>query len=153
MEIAGFWLSVVGLLIAIGSFVFSIYKYHKHEERLNEQQSSINNYMIKKLEEEELATKQADIRGSIARDTKSSILLVVSNYGQSNAMNVNVEAISSMSGLLTNGFEEIELLNPGHQYGYRITLADGHVKTIIIRYTWRDEYSSSRQRVEHLQID
>ena len=87
------WLSIGGFAIALYTLVFTVRKYRKHEKRLNEQKVAINNYQLKKIQEEESAALKAVIKGNIVSHTKGSDQLRVFNTGQANATNIRIEII------------------------------------------------------------
>ena len=145
-------LSIISVIIALSTLILSLVKYNKHEKRLNEQQKVINSYQLRKIQEEEVSAKKANIKGNIIRDTKSGVALKIFNSGESNANNVRVEIISSTDGLLLRKIEPIELINPHRNFDFHISLCEGHVGSIKLRYTWDDEYAKGNVNEEHLQI-
>ena len=145
-------LSVISVIIALSTLILSLVKYNKHEKRLNEQQNVINLYQLRKIREEEVSAKKAHIKGNIIRDTKSSVVLKIFNSGESNANNVRVEIISSIEGLLFSEIAPIELINPHRNFDFHISLCEGHVGSIKLRYTWDDGYAKGNINEEHLQI-
>lgn len=145
-------LSIISVIIALSTLILSLVKYNKHEKRLNEQQNIINSYQLRKIQEEEVSAKKANIKGNIIRDTKSSVALKIFNSGESNANNVRVDVISSTDGLLFREIKPIELINPHRNFDFHISLCEGHVGSIKLRYTWNDEYALGNVNEEHLQI-
>lgn len=146
------WLSIGGFAIALYTLVFTVRKYRKHEKRLNEQKVAINNYQLKKIQEEESAALKAVIKGNIVSHTKGSDQLRVFNTGQANATNIRIEIIGSRDGLMVENFENIEVLNPQRVYDFVIPLASRHVNMVQIKYTWDDASGKNREKTEYLQV-
>lgn len=147
------WLSIGGFAVSLYTVFFTVRKYRKHEKRLNEQEAEINEYQLKKIQEEESDALKADINGNILPLTKGSVQLKVFNKGKANATNVRVEIVGSSKGLVKKKFEEIEVLNPQRGYEYDIPLIYGHEKMVQIKYTWDDASGKNRERTEHLQVN
>lgn len=89
-------ISIASALIALSSLALSLVKYNKHEKRLNEQQKTINQYQLRKIQEEEACRKKALIKGNIVRGSKGSVVLKIFNSGESNANNVRVEVLEAV---------------------------------------------------------
>lgn len=145
-------ISITSALIALSSLFLSLVKYNKHEKRLNEQQKTINQYQLRKIQEEEACKKKALIKGNIVRDSKGSVVLKIFNSGESNANNVRVEILSSKEGLLFNDIKPIELINPHRSFDFHIFLCEGHASSIKLCYTWDDDFANRNTNEEHLQI-
>ena len=146
------WLSIGGFAIALYTLVFTVRKYRKYEKRLNEQKVAINNYQLKKIQEEESAALKAVIKGNIVSHTKGSDQLRVFNTGQANATNIRIEIIGSRDGLMVENFENIEVLNPQRVYDFVIPLASRHINMVQIKYTWDDASGKNREKTEYLQV-
>lgn len=109
---------------------------------------------VEKLKREEVARKQAIIRGNIVSSkTLGSRILKIFNAGQSTAHNVRVEWLNEDDNvILTSDFSEIGELTPQNSRSYALHLAIGHSETMMLRYSWDDEYATGNTIEESLQL-
>ena len=109
---------------------------------------------VEKLKREEVARKKAIIRGNIiSSKTNGSRILKIFNAGQSTAHNVCVEWLNEDDNvILTSDFSEIGELTPQNSRSYALHLAIGHSETMMLRYSWDDEYATGNTIEESLQL-
>jgi hypothetical protein len=129
----------------------------KEEKPITETTPANEEYIrlqVEKLKREEVARKQAIIRGNIVSSkTLGSRILKIFNAGQSTAYNVRVEWLNEDDNvILTSDFSEIGELTPQNSRSYALHLAIGHSETMMLRYSWDDEYATGNTIEESLQL-
>ena len=91
------WISLgVSLLAIIGT----CYTYFKHDKKIKSQETKINEYQIKQIEQEEKEGKKALIRGGIIKFDKGKRILKIYNSGKSLARNIRMEIMFPMFTLI-----------------------------------------------------
>ena len=140
------------------SFLFSLYVYVNHTRRLNrqqktinDQQSQINDYIIKENEEQEKNKKKACIICEIL-DPKvkgKARRLRMKNMGLSDARNINIEIIDNEEVFFfveDDFFPYAKLLPTQHvDISYR---NDSYKEQYNVRFTWSDDFCEENSSVQ-----
>ena len=109
---------------------------------------------IAKMKAEAEARQKAVIRGNIIKGYKGAAsTLKIFNAGMATARNVRVEWLNENGNvILTSNFSDIGELTPQNSRSYALHLAIGHPETMILRYSWDDDFSEGNQVTESLQL-
>lgn len=111
-----------------------------HDKKLKEQERRINEYQLKQIEQENLESKKAAIRGNIVKGLKGGRTLKVYNSGRATARNIKVEGLD-VDGVfyLPQDLFPYELMNPQDYAELTLHLTCGCPSTIKLKYVWDDE--------------
>lgn len=147
-------MDVLGLIISILALAASVFTYLKHDKKLKDQERRINDYQLKQIEKEYLASKKAEIRGNIVKGLKQgNRTLKIFNSGRAVARNIRVEGLE-VNGLWHRADKlfPYELMNPQDYTELIIQLYVGYPSTIKLRYIWDDESGQNNEFEQILTI-
>ena len=139
-------MEVWGLIISILALLASAFTYFKHDKKLKEQERKINEYQLKQIEQEDLESKKAAIRGNIVKGLKGKRTLKVYNSGRAIARNIRIEGLD-VEGLFHRADEVFpyELMNPQDYTEVNIMLFNNCAPTIKLKYIWDDESGKNNE--------
>ena len=143
-------MAIASLIIALISLLFGAFTYFRHDRKLKEQQRTINEYQIAKLQKESADQQRADVRVSIINvsgmETKTGTL-VIKNVGKGVANNVQFIGLSSGEKAMCLPILTNDRLLSQDQIEFPISWAfDGRVDDgINVKLWWRDESGERRE--------
>lgn len=141
------------LLLSILALIASVFTYFKHDKKLKEQERKINEYQLKQIEQENLESKKAAIRGNIVKGLKGGRTLKVYNSGRATARNIRVEGLD-VNGIfyMRRDIFPYELMNPQDYTELTMHLTCGCPSTIKLKYIWDDEFGDNNEFEQVLTI-
>lgn len=144
------WISLgVSLLAIIGT----CYTYFKHDKKIKLQESKINAYHIKQMEQAEIERKKALIRGNIIKFDKGKRILKIYNSGRSIARNIRIEGMEVQGIFVYNdSLFPYELMNPQDYTELEFSLACSHPNSVKLKYLWDDEFGDDNEFEQVLTI-
>ena len=133
-------MELYSLVISVLALIASVFTYFMHDKKLKEQERRINEYQLKQIEQENLESKKAAIRGNIVKGLKGGRTLKVYNSGRATAHNIKVEGLD-VDGVfyLPQDLFPYELMNPQDYAELTLHLTCGCPSTIKLKYVWDDE--------------
>ena len=133
-------MELYSLIISVLALIASVFTYFMHDKKLKEQERRINEYQLKQIEQENLESKKAAIRGNIVKGLKGGRTLKVYNSGRATAHNIKVEGLD-VDGVfhLPQDLFPYELMNPQDYAELTLHLTCGCPSTIKLKYVWDDE--------------
>lgn len=131
---------ILSLFVAVGS----LWAYMRHDKQLKQQQSTLNDLLIKQYEKEEAKERMALMKAQIFTGQKGNAKIRFYNTGEADANNVRIEILSHMSGIYHDEWGPYEVINPQSYREERLWLCEGHSKTIDLRITWDDGIMQNR---------
>jgi hypothetical protein len=128
---------------------FSVFTFIFYDRKIKEQDKKINEYQLKKLQEEVVANKKAQIRGNIIKGDKGMRIFKIYNSGKSEARNVRLEGFE-VEGIfmMINNLFPYELMNPQDFTEINMALTCGYPSTIKIKYIWDDDYQTNNEFIQ-----
>jgi hypothetical protein len=146
MEIASFVISILTAVFAV--FIFFFY-----DRKLKEQDKKINEYQLRKLQEEESENKKAQIRGNIIKGEKGKRTFKIYNSGKSAARNIRLEG-TKVEGIFMRDdiLFPYELLNPQDYTDIIMLLTTNCPDTIKVKYIWDDDYQINNEFIQVLTL-
>lgn len=137
----------------------SVVKNLKYEDirtvvKENDVDTKYKKLQIAKMKEESEARRKALIRGNIINGYKgSSSTLKIFNAGLATARNVQVAWLNEDDTVITSSdFSQIGELTPQNARSYALHLTNGHPETMILCYSWDDDYKEGNTLEESLQL-
>ena len=135
------WISLISLLLAIISFVFS----KRTRKKLDKQQLEINAYMLSNLKEAEINKKKANIEGEII----SSKIMRIHNKGDSQANNVDFTINNGNSVFFIGKQKSYDIL-AGNHIDINFQLLSEITSQYTVIFTWDDESSKNQYKEPNL---
>lgn len=129
------------------ALTFSVATYFIQKKKLNEQQKTINAFIIEKNERE----KAESVRASIEVSCYDSNM-IVTNTGKATATDITLEFSGSFPKQITKDFFPYPSLLPGHSFDFRYVreLATEPVQTVTI--TWNDGSGNGNKAEQKIRI-
>lgn len=148
---------IVTALLSLVAVIGSIYTYIVHNKRLNNQQRQINDYEIKKLEEERLEKKQALVEANVYK-SGGIWKMKIFNRGKARATNIRFESktLDEDSSIRLNYDLEmypIPSLLPNDSVEITVILCNGHKPVHKMLFTWDDESGAGRSQEQDVIFD
>jgi hypothetical protein len=146
-------MEVMGLIISILTALFAAFTFIFYDRKLKDQDKKINEYQLKKLQEEETDNKKAQIRGNIIKGEKGKKTFKIYNSGKSIARNIRVEGLDFEGGYII-GVEVFpyELLNPQDYTEVIVVVFGNGPNTIKMKYIWDDDYQVNNEFIQVLTL-
>lgn len=149
-------ISIFSLIVALGALIFSFFTYFAHDRELKRQEKLINDFQISALAREEAEAKKAQIKGNIiGAPGKGNRELRIFNSGKVTARNVKVEWLNCRDddGIYPDKeFSDLGNLSPQNPRKVHLSLNCGHEPTMILRYSWSDDYSENNSYEEEIEV-
>ncbi|GIM60398.1 hypothetical protein [Capnocytophaga canis] len=136
-----------GVSLIVGAWqIFTYIKVEKQKKRLDQQQELLNEYGIKKFEQEKEDRKKADLLVK-CRETTGSDFLQITNIGKSPALNVVIHT----EGLEEKGYyfydnTPFPVLNPQESFQKQVLIAGNAQNNPIVLITWDDEFKKNNKK-------
>lgn len=139
-------MELYSLIISVLALIASVFTYFMHDKKLKEQERRINEYQLKQIEQENLESKKAAIRGNIVKGLKDKRTLKVYNSGRTAAHNIKVEGLD-VDGVfyLPQDLFPYELMNPQDYSELILHLTCGCPSTLKLKYIWDDEFGCDNE--------
>lgn len=131
METISIFLSVLAILATAFTYVV-------HDRRLKRQEILINNYQLKKNQEEETEQKKALMRANVVKG-RGNITLKIYNAGKSTARNIKLKIKEEDRLILMSNPFPYEFMHPQDHTDLNIHLIEGAPEKINIVLTWEDD--------------
>lgn len=145
-------ISIISCVIALGSVVFSIYKFASYDKKIASLDTTIKEHQVKRIKEEEQLLKRAHVEANPYSAKGDTIKVKFYNRGKAIARNVNFETIDDIN-LHVSGADSLlpyPLLNP--QDSFEAVIHYWGEETVCqIRITWEDE-CGEQEHVQALQL-
>lgn len=139
------------LILSSMGIIGNIYVYLKHNKRLNEQESRLNELQIKQFEKEEDKEKMAEMRCYAIHVDKGSTKIRFINAGKSDALNVRIKILTPEEQVrlisCNAKWGPYEVINPESYRDEPLMFLLGAPKTIDIQIIWNDKYQDDRNVV------
>ena len=157
MEIGELFKEWGGHAMAALAILGSIFVYFRHDNRIKKQEKILNDLQIKQFQKVEEQEKQAKVECNIIKEGKGNAKIRFYNSGLSDARNVRIDILNrnelDNSIIIHNEWGPYQLMTPRN--GYReesFSLYEGHIKELILRITWDDDYGNNRSLLQSPQI-
>lgn len=124
--------------ISLVALIFSVFTYVKESD-----QRAINKYIRAKMENEQspCVCLDCDVERYVTSNGRTGQRLVVSNYGNVAAKNVNVdfEKEANEVYMCSSGILPYESLEPNHSFGIVMGICLGSPDKIYIKLSWEND--------------
>lgn len=146
------YLGIAGFIISIISLVFAIFIYLKHDKRIKSQELLINEYQLRKHQEEDSDNKKAMVRANLIKDLRGLRKLRVYNSGKSIARNIRFDIIDLDSNDATirigkNPFP-YEFMNSQDSTEISFLMSYGHPEKITVTLIWDDDFKKNNETTQ-----
>lgn len=156
MNLVQFFIDWGGHVFSISGIIGGLFLYFRHDRKIKEQERKLNDYQLKKYQEEENLKQQANVRCNSILVDGGHLKVRFFNSGQADARNVRISIINK-DNLLGIEFNQdwgpYDLISP--QIGYReedLYLCEGCTEEIQLCMTWDDDFGNNRNYQQTLQI-
>lgn len=140
------WNDLISLVLSLLAIIGTCYTYFKHDKKIKSQETKINEYQIKQIEQEEKEGKKALIRGGIIKFDKGKRILKIYNSGKSLARNIRIEGMDVKGIFVCNAsLFPYELMNPQDYTELEFRLACDYPNCIKLIYVWDDDFSENNK--------
>ncbi len=146
------WPLVLAIVPIIGTIVWDIVKKKRKEEKQNYSTLKNLNFIIN-------ASVEPKINCNVHYFGRGSGKISISNDGNADAHNVNIQIISDTDGILfMKGFDssnksvQIDRLCPHTPFSYNFVLIQQHVEMIELRINWDDDFKKGNEKTITLQM-
>lgn len=148
---------IITIFLSSLGVIGAIYTYIVHTKRLNSQQKQINEYQIRKMEEETLEKKQAWIEANVYKVGKGWKMKIY-NKGKAKATNIDFksETLDDDSSIELIGDPKmfpVPSLLPQSCVELTVLLCYGHKPIHKILFTWDDESGNNRSQEQDVIFD
>lgn len=148
-------MEVASLIISILAILGTLYTYIRHDKKIKEQKSILNEYQIEKNQAEKNESKKALIKGNVLKLEKGKRTLKVFNEGKAVANNINLEILDDNieeKGVLNFCFNTYEMMNSRDSTETSFLVCEGHTSTLKVKFTWKDEFQDNNEFIQVLSI-
>ena len=135
-------------IIAISSFVFSLFTFLFFEIKIKKQEKVLNDFRIKEYEEAEHEKLCAHLSMETYMRDKDTLFLVIKNNGPSDAYNISIEELDKDSFLfqgITPSFP-INLIDSGDSVQLEMNVYCDMPRKTRVLVTWEDD--SKRKQMD-----
>lgn len=145
-----------GHVFSIAGIIGGLFLYFRHDRKIKEQEEKLNNYQIKKYQEEEDLNRQANINCNPIVVDGGHRKIRFFNSGQADARNVRIDVINkdSLYGItFIQDWGPYDMISP--QIGYReedLFLCEGCTEKIQLCMIWDDDFGNNRNYQQTIQI-
>lgn len=145
-----------GHILSVLSIIGGVFLFFRYDRRIKEQERKLNDYQLKKYQEEDDLKRQAYIKCNLVNIDGGHLKIRFFNSGQAEARNVKIEIINkdSLDGIVfTQDWGPYDSITP--QIGYReedLFLCEGSAETIQICMTWDDDFRNNQSSKQTIQL-
>lgn len=146
-------ISIISCVIALGSAVFSIYKFTSYDKKIANLDTTIKEYQVKTLKKEDELSKRAKIGANPYSNKNGLIKVKFYNSGKAIARNINFETIDDIELQVfdLDTLLPFPMLNP--QESFEVQMRYWGRETVCqIKITWEDE-SGAQEHIQALQLN
>lgn len=146
-------ISIISCVIALGSVVFSIYKFTSYDKKIANLDTTIKEYQVKTLKKEDELSKRAKIGANPYSNKNGLIKVKFYNSGKAIAHNINFETIDDIELQVfdLDTLLPFPMLNP--QESFEVQMRYWGRETVCqIKITWEDE-SGAQEHIQALQLN
>ena len=146
-------ISIISCVIALGSVVFSIYKFTSYDKKIANLDKTINEYQVKTLKKEDELSKRAKIGANPYSNKNGLIKVKFYNSGKAIARNINFETIDDIELQVfdLDTLLPFPMLNP--QESFEVQMRYWGRETVCqIKITWEDE-SGAQEHIQAIQLN
>lgn len=144
-------MEIAALIISILTFLFAWRVYTKHDKRLKIQEARINEYQLRKIQEESESLTRAIIDADLFKGQKGARKLIISNKGKAVGRNIIV-SIPETKGLHILGVPKAFSLNPGKSLEINMALSYDHPEHVEIKLEWEDDARSNNSLIHPIYL-
>lgn len=133
-------ISIISCVIALGSVVFSIYKFTSYDKKIASLDTTIKEYQVKTLKKEDELSKRAKIGATPYSNKNGLIKVKFYNSGKAIAHNINFETIDDIKLQVfdLDTLLPFPILNPQESFEVQMRYW-GEEAVCRIKITWKDE--------------
>ena len=156
MHLVDFFKNWGGHVLSLLGIIGGLFLYFHHDRKIKEQEEKLNNYQIKKYQEEEDLKRQANINCNPIVIDGGHVKIRFYNSGQADALNVRIDIINknSLKGIhFIQDWGPYDLISP--KIGYReedLFLYEGCTKELQLCLTWDDDFRNNRSNKQTIQL-
>lgn len=153
MTITSLIISIISCLIALGGFIFSIYKFSSYDKKNATYDAIIKEYQVKTLKKEDELSKRAKIGANPYSNKNGLIKVKFYNSGKAIAHNINFETIDDIELQVfdLDTLLPFPMLNAQESFEVQIRYW-GQETVCQIKITWEDE-SGMQEHIQALQLN
>lgn len=141
------------------SFVFSLiailgtaFTYFKHDRKIKAQEKLINEYHIKKIEEEKIQETKAIVRATLITGSKGHRILRVYNKGKAVALNIRLIINDEPNYLYATNPFPFQLLNENENVDLKMAIHKETPDSISFNILWDDEFGVDNVHSQTVQL-
>lgn len=145
-------ISIISCVIALGSVIFSIYKFTSYDKKIANLDTTIKEYQVKTLKKEAELSKRAKIGANPYSNKNGLIKVKFYNSGKALAHNIDFETIDDIE-LQVFDLDTLlpyPILNPQESFEVQMRYW-GQEAVCQIKITWEDE-CGKQEHVQALQL-
>lgn len=124
-------MEIIAIITSVFAVTFSIFTYWKHDLKIKQQTTLLNEYLIAKIEEEKEESIKAIVKANVISGDRGNRTIKIYNAGKSIAKDVNV-IIPNIAGLhVMNNPSPIDI-HPQNEINILLSVAKGCPNKISI---------------------
>src|SRR5690606_19689396 len=122
-----------------------------YDRRIKAQEKKLNDFQLKRFDDEEMENKKAELRANMYSNGKSRKLKVY-NKGRACARNIDIKLEDDHPFLISNNPFPIEYMHPQDYNELTVHLTTGIKNKIEIIISWDDDFATSRRHKQIVQL-
>ncbi len=146
-------MDLISLILSILALSFSVFIYFYHDRKIKKQEKLLNDYNIRKNEQEEIENKKACIRANMIKLNGGKYAMKIYISGKAEAKNINVQFMDKLKGFYTteNKYSYKQIL-PHDGTEFILLATEGHEDSIGLRLSWDDAYKVANEFVQNVNV-
>lgn len=140
---------ILALIISVASILGTAFTFFFYDRRIKAQEKKLNDFQLKRFDDEEVENKKAELRANTYINGKNSKLKVY-NKGKACARNIDIKLENDHQVLISNNPFPIEYMHPQDYNELTVLLTSSIKNKIEIIISWDDDFATNRR---HKQID
>jgi Na+-translocating ferredoxin:NAD+ oxidoreductase RnfG subunit len=144
-------MNVLAIIISSLALIFSAFTYLKHDKKIKQQSSLLNEYHLAKIAKEKEEERRAIIEANVVSDSKGRDLIKVYNKGKSIAKSVNVTIPKNDGYDVLNNPCPIDI-KPQNGIEIMLILFNSCPDKIEISFEWKDDFNEKNIDLQMIQL-
>ena len=146
-------MNLISLILSILALSFSAFIYFYHDRKIKKQERLLNDYNIRKNEQEEIENKKAYIRANLIKLGGGKYAMKIYNSGKADANNVNVQFTDKLEGFFsTKEKYSYQQILPHDGTEFILFATEGHEDSIGLKLSWDDSYKVANEFVQNVNV-
>lgn len=145
------YIEYVSIGLSVSALVVTLIVYFAHDRRIKKQEAKLNAYQLKKIEEDGVSEKKAEMRANIISGDRGIRIVKIYNKGRGKATNVRL-LMDDKGFLIRNKAFPKAFINPQESAEFHVHLTESAPDSLLLTVLWDDANSTENQYQQILDV-